>query len=74
MRGIVSLSEKYPVSFRHIVEHDAIDFTERIDGSARVVIDDLFPGRGPQSRDRPQCRADPSGGSPRGVPQRPALR
>jgi hypothetical protein len=37
-------SEKYPASFRHIVQHDAI---------------------GQRSRDRPQCRVDPSGGSPR---------
>ncbi len=43
MRGVVSLSEKYPASFRHIVEHDAIDFMACIDGSARVVIDDVLP-------------------------------
>jgi hypothetical protein len=43
MRGIVSLSEKYPASFRHIVEHDAIDFMACIDGSSSVVIDDVLP-------------------------------
>jgi hypothetical protein len=56
MRGIVFLSGKYPASFRHIVEHDAIDLMACIEGSASVVIDDVRPGRGLQSRDRPQCR------------------
>ena len=55
---------KYPASFRHIVEHDAIDLMACIEGSASVVIDDVLPGRGPQSRDRPQCRVDPRGESP----------
>ena len=64
MRGIVSLSEKCPASFCHIMEHDAIDVMACIDGSASVVIDDVLPGRGLQSRDRPQCRVDPSGGVP----------
>ena len=64
MRGIVSLPEECPVSFRRNAEHDAIDVTACIAGSASVVIDDVLPGRGPRSRDRPQCRVDPFGESP----------
>ena len=48
MRGIVSLPEEYPESFRHNAERDAIDVTACIAGSASVVIDDVLPvARGP---------------------------